>query len=109
MPKSPHFIRIQRDVLHLVDAIPYGRVTTFGIIGQELDVMARHVAYILTMLTEEEAVGVNWHRVVGDKGLLKPTKRRAISVHQSLLALEGIIVSDRGMVHDFEQICYHYE
>jgi methylated-DNA-protein-cysteine methyltransferase related protein len=56
MPKSPAFIRIKADVLKIVTAIPLSRVTTFRSIGEHFDVMPRHVAYILTMLSPEEKV-----------------------------------------------------
>ncbi len=108
MPKSPNFIRIRADVLRLVAEVPRGRVTTYGAIGRELDVMARHVAYILAMLTDDEADEVAWHRVVGQGGLLKPTKRRPLAVQRALLDAEGIRVDDDDRVDAFEQVAYAF-
>lgn len=104
MPKSSNFIRIKADVLRLVAEIPHGRVTTYGTIGKELNVMARHVAYILAMLTDEEADGVAWHRVVGQDGLLNATKHRPLSTQRVLLEVEGIGVSDKGQVEEFDRV-----
>ena len=36
MPKSPFFERIKHDVLKIVAAIPYGKVTTYSSIGDHL-------------------------------------------------------------------------
>lgn len=108
MPKSPNFIRIKADVLRLVAEIPRGRVTTYGTIGKELDVMARHVAYILAMLTDEEADVVAWHRVVGQNGLLKATKHRPVSTQRVLLEAEGIGVSGKGQVEEFDRVEYTF-
>ncbi|HAN96585.1 MAG TPA: cysteine methyltransferase [Planctomycetaceae bacterium] len=108
MPKSPNFIRIKADVLRLVAKVPRGRVTTYGAIGLELDVMARHVAYILAMLTDDEADEVPWHRVVGQAGLLKPTRLRPLAVRRALLEAEGIRVGDDDRVETFEQVAYSF-
>lgn len=108
MGKSPHFARIKRDVLRLVGEIPRGRVTTYGSIGAELDVMARHVAYILAMLTPQEAEGLPWHRVVGDQGLVKSTRKRTSSDQRALLAAEGVTVNDQGLVRDFDQLHHNF-
>ncbi len=70
MPKSAAFIRIKADVLNIVAAIPEGRVSTYRSIGAHLDVMPRHVAYILTMLTADEKARLPWYRVVADGGAL---------------------------------------
>jgi hypothetical protein len=56
MAKSPFFARIKADVLTIVASIPEGSVVTFRDIGAHLDVMPRHVAYILKMLDAEERV-----------------------------------------------------
>lgn len=64
MAKSPFFARIKADVLTIVASIPEGGVVTFRDIGAHLDVMPRHVAYILTMLDEEERAAFPAGRVV---------------------------------------------
>lgn len=64
MAKSPFFARIKADVLTIVASIPEGSVVTFRDIGAHLDVMPRHVAYILKMLDAEERAAFPAERVV---------------------------------------------
>lgn len=64
MAKSPFFARIKADVLTIVASIPDGGVVTFRDIGAHLDVMPRHVAYILKMLDAEERAAFPAGRVV---------------------------------------------
>ena len=64
MAKSPFFARIKADVLTIVASIPEGQVVTFRDIGAHLDVMPRHVAYILKMLDAEERAAFPADRVV---------------------------------------------
>ncbi|UPY38134.1 MGMT family protein [Sediminicoccus sp. KRV36] len=64
MAKSPFFARIKADVLSIVANIPEGEVVTFRDIGAHLDVMPRHVAYILKMLDAEERAAFPAGRVV---------------------------------------------
>ena len=102
MARSAAYARIKADILRIVEAIPDGRIATFGDIGRHLDVMPRHVAYILTMLSDEEKARVPWHRVVADKGKLGKPKFNGFGISQAdLLASEGVEVTDRGVVADF--------
>jgi methylated-DNA-protein-cysteine methyltransferase-like protein len=64
MAKSPFFARIKADVLTIVASIPEGEVLTFRDIGAHLDVMPRHIAYILKMLDTEERAAFPADRVV---------------------------------------------
>lgn len=64
MAKSPFFARIKADVLMIVASIPEGQVVTFRDIGAHLDVMPRHVAYILKRLDAEERATFPAERVV---------------------------------------------
>ncbi len=64
MAKSPFFARIKADVLTIVASIPEGEVLTFRDIGAHLDVMPRHIAYILKMLDAEERAAFPADRVV---------------------------------------------
>jgi methylated-DNA-protein-cysteine methyltransferase-like protein len=68
MAKSPFFARIKADVLTIVASIPEGGVVTFRDIGAHLDVMPRHVAYILKMLDAEERAAFPADRVVAKAG-----------------------------------------
>jgi methylated-DNA-protein-cysteine methyltransferase related protein len=105
MPKSPAFIRIKADVLKIVSAIPPSHVTTFRSIGEHLDVMPRHVAYILTMLSPEEKTQIPWFRVVSDNTTLGVPKTAVNGKSQAdLLGEEGILVSDNAIASTFERI-----
>lgn len=64
MAKSPFFARIKADVLTILASIPEGGVVTFRDIGAHLDVMPRHVAYILKMLDDAERAAFPADRVV---------------------------------------------
>jgi methylated-DNA-protein-cysteine methyltransferase related protein len=104
MPKSPAFIRIKAQVLQIVAAIPYAKLTTFRSIGEHLDVVPRHVAYILTMLTIDEKIDYPWFRVVSDDASLGVPKHGADDRSQAeLLTEEGLIVSGNSVEASFEQ------
>ena len=55
MSKSIAFARIRVEVLRLVALIPEGKFTTYGSIAVHMNVAARHVAFVLGGMTEEEA------------------------------------------------------
>lgn len=96
---SPFFQRIKRDVLTIAAAIPHGRLASFSEIGQWLDVVPRHVAYILSQLAPEEQAQVPWHRVVPADGVLARPKMNAFGMSQrELLRDEGVKVSDDGVI-----------
>ncbi|MEO1404563.1 MAG: MGMT family protein [Cyanobacteria bacterium J06635_1] len=105
MAKSPAFARIKQDVLQITKAIPAGRVTTFKAIGQHLDVMPRHVAYILTMLTPAEKDDLPWFRVVADNGKLGKTKRNGLGESQAdLLKAEGLDLVKAQCIDNFDTV-----
>lgn len=64
MAGSPFFARIRGDVLAILRAVPPGAAVSYADIGAWLDVPARHVAYILKMLPDPEAEGVDPERAV---------------------------------------------
>jgi methylated-DNA-protein-cysteine methyltransferase-like protein len=99
MAKSPFYARIKRDVLTIVASVPEGRLVTFAAIGAHLDVMPRHVAYLLATLAEHERDAVPWHRAVASDGSLTTGARRAD--HAGRLAREGIAIRD-GVAVDLE-------
>jgi methylated-DNA-protein-cysteine methyltransferase related protein len=99
---SPFFARVKADVLRIVAAVPAGRVVTFADVGAHLDVMPRHVAYILSTLTEIEAATLPWHRAVAADGRLGVPKSGADGTPQrALLAAEGIAFDPDGRITDF--------
>jgi methylated-DNA-protein-cysteine methyltransferase related protein len=95
---SPHYARIKSDILAITNAVPIGRVTTFRAIGEHLDVMPRHVAYILATLQEPLASAVPWYRVVPEGGKLPSSKHATQRVN---LFAEGIQFFTSGNIADF--------
>lgn len=95
MAKSPFFARIKIDVLKLVSSIPKGKCSTYKSIGEHLDVVPRHVAYILSSLSDSEKATYPWYRVVGIDGLLGQPKVSEFGNSQSvLLRGEGLLVAN---------------
>jgi methylated-DNA-protein-cysteine methyltransferase-like protein len=90
MPKSAAYARIRKDVLAIVAAIPRGRLLTHAAIGAHLDVMPRHVAYLLAMLEPHERATLPWHRVVGKDGALGRRAGVDGRSQAELLAAEGV-------------------
>ena len=98
---SPFYARIKADVLAIVAAIPAGRIATFADIGAHLDVMPRHVAYILATLADIEKATLPWHRVVAADGRLGVPKSGADGAPQrALLAAEGAAFDAAGRITD---------
>jgi methylated-DNA-protein-cysteine methyltransferase related protein len=103
MPKSPAFIRIKADALKMVAAIPARKCCSFRSIGEHLDVVPRHVAYILSQLSDEEKNSYPWYRVVADDGQLGAAKFHADGRPQAeCLRDEGLLISD-NTVMQFEK------
>ncbi len=100
MAKSAAFARIKKEVLALVEAIPSGKVSTYKAIGESLDVMPRHVAYILTTLLEVESEQLPWHRVVGDGGKITAPK---LFDEQVLRLNSENVICEKSCVLDFER------
>jgi methylated-DNA-protein-cysteine methyltransferase-like protein len=99
---SPFFARIKADVLRIVAAVPAGRVVTFADIGAHLDVMPRHIAYILATLSDIEKAALPWHRAVAADGRLGVPKSGADGAPQrALLAAEGAAFDPDGRITDF--------
>jgi methylated-DNA-protein-cysteine methyltransferase related protein len=104
MARSPAFARIKADVLRIVAAIPKSKVTTHRSIGQHLDVVPRHVAYILATLTAEEKISYPWYRVVSHDASLGVMKRAPDGTPQSeLLSSEGHVVAANAIQLSFER------
>jgi len=98
---------VKSRVLAVVAAIPEGRVTTYGTIARRLRVTARQVAFILARLTAEESKGLPWFRVVAANGVVSSMKRRGVGRRQiARLRAEGIAVSPRNQVEDFQVIAW---
>jgi methylated-DNA-protein-cysteine methyltransferase related protein len=104
MSKSAAFSRIKTQILAMTSSIPVGRLCTYASIGHHLDVMPRHVAYILTMLSPEEKDGIPWQRVVADGGAISAPKTNKAVEQIEYLAREGIEVNKAKKVIDFEAV-----
>lgn len=90
------FDRMRRALLATVRAIPPGKVVETARLGGALNIPARHVAYMLSQLSADEADLVPWHRVIpagGDFG--KPESRRPRHALQvTRLVAEGLGLPD---------------
>lgn len=104
MAKSAAFARIKSQVLTLTHSIPAGRVSTYRSLGEHLDVMPRHVAYILTTLKEEEKANLPWYRVVSEKGTISAPNPAKAKAQIELLAAEGIEISPQKTILNFAAI-----
>jgi methylated-DNA-protein-cysteine methyltransferase related protein len=105
MPKSLAFIQIKKGVLEITSKIPVGHVTTYGAIGEHLNVMARHVAYILATLTFEEKLELPWYRVVADQGVITSGKLNARYPAQvEKLKQEGVQLNTENRVENFDAL-----
>jgi methylated-DNA-protein-cysteine methyltransferase related protein len=102
---SPFYARIKRDTLAIVQCIPEGRLVTYKSIGGHLDVVPRHIAYILASLEPSEYARFPWFRVVLDQGLLGKEKVNDLGINQrELLALEGVIILPSGAIANFDEL-----
>ena len=100
-PKSKAFARIRAEVVRLVGLIPAGKFTTYGSIAIHMNVMARHVAFVMSRLTEEESAKLPWQRVVSADARISPNMEAATAKKQrSRLKKEGMKVNVAGYIQD---------
>lgn len=105
MNASPFFARIREQVLQLTAAVPEGKICTFQSMGLHLDVMPRHVAYILSRLEDGEKLAYPWYRVVSHDGSLGSPKYHPDGTSQAdLLRAEGILVTGKRITTGFELV-----
>jgi methylated-DNA-protein-cysteine methyltransferase-like protein len=72
--------------------------------GEHLDVMPRHVAYILSQLQDNEKFVYPWHRVVsGDGSLGIPKSNPDGNPQAELLRAEGLIVTGNRISSGFDR------
>lgn len=105
MPKPPSiaFKRIRAEVIRLVGLVPEGKFTTYGSIAVHMNVMARHVAFVMSRLTEEESERLPWHRVVGADARISPKMDAELArVQRERLEKEGMKVNEKGFILDDE-------
>ena len=102
--KSTAFIRIRAEVIRLVGLIPEGKFTTYGSIAVHMNVVARHVATVMSRLTEEESARLPWHRVVSADARISPNMDPATQERQKArLEAEGMTVDGKGYIQDADR------
>ena len=98
-PKSAAFARIRAEVIRLVALIPRGKFTTYGSIAIHMNVVARHVAFVMSRLTESEAAALPWHRVVSaDARLSQKMDAELARVQRKRLMREGMKIDAKGFI-----------
>lgn len=101
MAKSTTFARIRAEVLRLVELIPAGKFTTYGSIAVHMNVVARHVATVLSRLTDEESKALPWHRVVSADARISPNMDAKLAAKQKrLLKAEGLKIDREGFIQN---------
>jgi methylated-DNA-protein-cysteine methyltransferase-like protein len=102
-PKSQAFIRIRAEVIRLVGLIPTGKFTTYGSIAIHMNVMARHVALVMSRLTAEESKTLPWHRVVSAEARISPNMDTKLAATQKRrLKAEGMTINRDGYIQNSE-------
>jgi methylated-DNA-protein-cysteine methyltransferase related protein len=104
MGNSAAFARIKNQVLTMTSHIPIGRVSTYRSLGEHIDVMPRHIAYILTMLSMEEKDSIPWYRVVSDSGAISAPKTSKAMEQIEKLTAEGIEIDRAKKLIDFDRV-----
>ncbi len=100
-PKSKAFARIRAEVIRLVGLIPPGKFTTYGSIAIHMNVMARHVAFVMSRLTEEESASLPWHRVVARDARISPNMPpTTASLQRRRLRAEGMKIDPAGYIQN---------
>ena len=107
-PKSKAFTRIRAEVIRLVALVPEGKFTTYGSIATHMNVVARHVAFVMSGLTEEEAASLPWHRVVSsDARVSQSMPPKVARLQRQRLKAEGMKVNAQGFIQNADAH-YHY-
>jgi methylated-DNA-protein-cysteine methyltransferase related protein len=95
---------VYENIFELVRLIPYGKVTSYGLIAQSLEIKggARQVGWAMNQAHTVEPT-VPAHRVVNRKGFLSGKLHFAtLTRMQELLEAEGIQIID-DQIQDFEK------
>lgn len=96
----------RQKVFHIIAAIPYGQVTTYGEIAQLIGSprAARQVGGVLKRLPEGSALP--WHRVINRHGEISLTGDDYLR-QKKALAAEGVHVDVAGRI-DLQQYRWRY-
>ena len=101
MAKAPSlaFARIRAEVVRLVGLIPRGKFTTYGSLAVHMNVVPRHVAFVMSRLTAEESARLPWHRVVGADARISPKMDALLAAEQrQRLEAEGMHLDEGGFI-----------
>ncbi len=95
-------------VWELATSIPAGRVTTYGTIAKAAGggaMASRSISSILGKAPNQKAIP--WHRIVYAGGKVWiPNEHEAARL--KLYKKEGIVVTDRGYIQDFEELLFDF-
>lgn len=96
-------------IWELATSIPEGRVTTYGILAKSAGSggqAARSVSGILSKAPNKAAIP--WHRIVYSGGKVWMTPE-CEAERRELYELEGIIVNQKGIITNFEEVVYYFD
>jgi methylated-DNA-protein-cysteine methyltransferase-like protein len=66
-----------------------------------MNVMARHVAFVMSRLTEEESAELPWHRVVSADARISPNMAPSLAkLQRKRLRGEGMKINAAGYIQD---------
>jgi methylated-DNA-protein-cysteine methyltransferase-like protein len=105
--KSLAFSRIRAEVMAATASIPPGRVTTYSALANHLEVVPRHVAFVLASLSSAEAAELPWHRVVAQNGALRSSSADGLRRQQKRLEQEGVQVV-KNQIAAFSQLFFDW-
>lgn len=88
----------------MTSSIRAGNVSTYKSLAGHIDVVPRHVAYILATLDDAERELIPWHRVVADDGAVSMTNKVRAHAQTERLAAEGVLLDKRRKIVNFEQL-----
>ncbi len=95
-------------VYELALAIPPGRVTTYGTIAKAAGggaMASRSISSILSKAPNQKAIP--WHRIVYAGGKVWIDAEHEVS-RRKLYKREGIIVNERGLITNFDDVYYDF-
>lgn len=108
MSKSRAGARIRAEVIRLVALVPKGKFTTYGSLAVHMNVVALHVASVLSNLTEAESATLPWHRITASDGRISPRMPPASARRQrARLRAEGMKLDKNGFIQNPDDH-YHF-
>ncbi len=101
--------QFSQNVWLLATSIPYGRVTTYGILARAAGgggQAARSVTGILSKAPNPETIP--FHRIVYSNGKVWVNKKYE-EKRKKLYKAEGILINKKGVITNFDEIVYHFD